>query len=46
MAKKEPKKGGFKEKFQQAFGKMKADRSKEREEARKDCPKGKCGCGK
>ena len=48
MAKKEPKlkAKGLKEKFTEAFGKMKADRMKERAAGKADCKCGGKGCGK
>lgn len=49
MAKKKAppfKKGGFREKFQEAYGKMKSDRMKERAAESKECSGGKCACGK
>ena len=53
MAKKKDqpfKKTGLKEKFQQAYGKMKSERSKERAAEREECGCGgkgckKCNCG-
>lgn len=53
MAKKESKQKpkGLKQKFTEAFGKMKAEGAKEREAERKECSCGgkgckKCDCGK